>query len=398
MTNTSSPNSDPKTYQVIEFIFILFSLLLAFNEVWRLPDEVVLKARRTKPFFCLILSLMFTGIGLWMMIEGQAFGVYGTVFFGLGDVVFFVMLLPNTAYLRLSREGFTECYFGRTAFYRWRDVDSIAAGRFGGIKNLWAMLLMFLVAAFVPGGIPKGLKSVVFNLSRTIEPHETARRFVRSVFGYDDGLRNTYGLKQTKLARLMNRFKDRSELDQQSIGPSPHLKRVTGSNRLVVVNVDLKESDLQRANLWFRLQARGTRALVFLWPLVGVLVLILAFLTTSENPANVTFVVIFIVFPVLIPAMTWFQTKRGFQRLPDFQKKMQFAFSADGYKVSDMRTSGDIAWGSVLRAVETKHSINLFFHPSLFYTIPKRCFYRPEDIDHLRTLLKQKLLTKASVR
>jgi hypothetical protein len=43
-------------------------------------------------------------------------------------------------------------------------------------------------------------------------------------------------------------------------------------------------------------------------------------------------------------------------------------------------------------------AFHLFFHRSLFHTIPKRCFEKAHDIAGLRALLKRSLGNKADVR
>jgi hypothetical protein len=116
-----------------------------------------------------------------------------------------------------------------------------------------------------------------------------------------------------------------------------------------------------------------------------------------ENPPRATVLVFLLVFPVLYPFIIWWQTKRGFGNLQSFQTRLLYAFSTHGYKVSDDKSSSDIDWATILRAAESKHSFHLFFHRSLFQTIPKRCFGEPEDIVQLRRLLKQSLGTKAKV-
>jgi hypothetical protein len=173
---------------------------------------------------------------------------------------------------------------------------------------------------------------------------------------------------------------------------------MTERNETLIVNVDLKESDLQRANFWFRLGKWSTRILLVLMPLIGLLLLSRVEVSKMfENPPVATVVIVLIVFPILYPLIIWFQTKRGFGNLQNFQTRLRYAFSTDGYKVSDVKSSSDIDWATILRAAESKHSFHLFFHRSLFHTIPKRCFDEPEDIVQLRSLLKQSLGTKAKV-
>ncbi len=173
---------------------------------------------------------------------------------------------------------------------------------------------------------------------------------------------------------------------------------MTESNELLVVDVDLKELDLQRAYLWFRLGKWSTRLLLVLFAVAGLLLLSRVELSKIiQNPPAATALLVLILFPVFYPVLIWFQTKRGFGNLQAFQTKIQYSFSPSGYKVSDLKSSADTDWATILRAAESKHSFHLFFHKSLFHTVPKRCFKHPEDIERLRVLLKQTLGTKATL-
>jgi len=172
---------------------------------------------------------------------------------------------------------------------------------------------------------------------------------------------------------------------------------MTEANESLVVDVDLKESDLQRANFWFRLRW-STRILLVFLPLMGLFLLTRVDLSTIfQNPIAATALIVLIVFPVLYPVLIWYQTKRGFGNLQGFQTKIQYSFSSDGYTVRDIKSSADIDWDTILRAAESKHSFHLFFHKSFFHTIPKRCFKQPDDIVRLRDLLKRSLGAKATV-
>ena len=170
------------------------------------------------------------------------------------------------------------------------------------------------------------------------------------------------------------------------------------SNESVIVDVDLKESDLQRANFWFGLKTWSNRLMLIVMPLAGLLLLLKADLSTLPlRPLAATGVVIFLGFPPFYLAMIWFRTKRGFRSLQGFQTKIQYSFSPDGYTVRDIKSSANIDWDTILRAAESKHSFHLFFHKSFFHTIPKRCFKQPDDIVRLRDLLKRSLGSKATL-
>src|SRR5262245_44452424 len=130
----------------------------------------------------------------------------------------------------------------------------------------------------------------------------------------------------------------------------------------LVVDVDLLESDLRRANFWFRLGKWSTKVLIILLPLMGLLLLWrFQFTIPVESPLAATALLVLIAFPVLYPAIIWLQTKRGFGSLQDFQRTIQYAFSTDGYNVSDLKSSSQIDWGTIMLAAESKHSFHLFF-------------------------------------
>ena len=172
---------------------------------------------------------------------------------------------------------------------------------------------------------------------------------------------------------------------------------MTESNEPLVVDFDLKESDLQRANLWFGLRSWSNRLMLGVMPLAGLLLLRrLDFSAITQTPLAAIGTIILLGFPIFYFSMIWVHTKRGFGNLQDFQTRLHYSFSPEGYRVSDLKSSSDISWDSLLRAAESKHSFHLFFHKSSFHTIPKRCFKHPEDVERLRTLLKQALGVKAS--
>lgn len=167
---------------------------------------------------------------------------------------------------------------------------------------------------------------------------------------------------------------------------------------LVVVDVDLKESDLQRANFWFGLRSWSNRLMLLVMPLAAVLLMLrLDVSAVFRKPFTATLVFVLLTFPPFYFGFIWFNTKRGFGNLQSFQTRIQYTFSPNGYIVRDDKSSADISWQSILQAAESKHSFHLFFHKSGFHTVPKRCFKQGEDIARLRHLLKGALGTKATV-
>ncbi|MGH9972210.1 MAG: YcxB family protein [Pyrinomonadaceae bacterium] len=172
---------------------------------------------------------------------------------------------------------------------------------------------------------------------------------------------------------------------------------MSDTNEPLIVDVDLKESDLQRANFWFRLGKWSTWLYLVMLLVGGLLVLWRFKANLFDNPPMATVIIVSLALPVLYPLLVWYQTKRGFSNLQGFQTQIHYSFSSVGYTVRDMKSSADIDWDAILRAAESKHSFHLFFHKSFFHTIPKRCFKQPDDIVRLRNLLKRSLGSKASV-
>jgi hypothetical protein len=173
---------------------------------------------------------------------------------------------------------------------------------------------------------------------------------------------------------------------------------MTDSNLPIVVDIDLKESDLQRANFWFGLKSWSNRLMLIVMPIAGILLLWrVEFSTVSQTPLAAIGSIVFITFPIFYFVMIWLQTKRGFANLQPFQAKVRYSFSREGYNVNDPKSAADISWDSVLRVEESNHGFQLFFGRTLFHTIPKRCFNSVEDIVRLRTLLRQTLGSKAVV-
>ena len=173
---------------------------------------------------------------------------------------------------------------------------------------------------------------------------------------------------------------------------------MTETNETFIVDVDLKESDLQRANFCFGLNSWSNRIMVVVLPIAGLLLLWKAGLSTLlQRPLPATGIIVFLGFAPFYLATIWFRTKRGFANLKPYQAKVHYAFSPQGYTVSDAKCSGNIDWDAVPRAAESKYSFHIFLSKSNFHTLPKRCFKQAEDIVRLRNLLKHWLGTKAAL-
>jgi len=104
---------------------------------------------------------------------------------------------------------------------------------------------------------------------------------------------------------------------------------MTESNVPLVVEADLRESDLQRATLWFGLKSWSNRLMLAVMPLGGLLLLWrIDFSAITQTPLAAIGSIVLLGFPISYFSMLWLHTKRGFRNLQDFQTKLHYSFSS----------------------------------------------------------------------
>jgi hypothetical protein len=131
------------------------------------------------------LSAGFVAGSALMVREGDPVGWAGILFFGAGVIVFCLLLLPGSAYLKLDPAGFTVCSLFRAHSTRWYEVDSFEVGSIGRHKL------------------------VVFNFSNLHRGQEFARKLSSAIGGYEGAPPETYGLSAQELAAMMNDWRQR---------------------------------------------------------------------------------------------------------------------------------------------------------------------------------------------
>ncbi len=78
---------------------------------------------------------VFVAVGVWLYDGQPFFGALLLLIFGIGFIVGLVAILPNSAYLQLTTEGFTFVSFFRKHFVPWECVDSFRAVKLG-VNNM----------------------------------------------------------------------------------------------------------------------------------------------------------------------------------------------------------------------------------------------------------------------
>lgn len=147
--------------------------------------KLIIRPKRLKFLKLLAISTGFVVLGAFLIREGEPIGWATVLFFGVGIIVFSLMLLPGSAYLKLDRDGFTICSLYRSHSARWDEVERFEVGSF------------------------KGRKMVFFNFSNSHRGREFLRKLSSAIAGYEAALRpEIYGLSAEQFAALMNDWRE----------------------------------------------------------------------------------------------------------------------------------------------------------------------------------------------
>lgn len=145
------------------------------------PDlPLVLYPSRGKTLLLLLGCLLFSGVGVWMVLDGVLLGYFCALLFALGALVFVTQLHPRAAYLQLDEQGFTYCSLFRAHRIRWAAVAGFAVVRMGS-NSL-----------------------VAWNFAQGHVPHGRGPALSQALSGYHSALPDTYGLRADVLAQRLN--------------------------------------------------------------------------------------------------------------------------------------------------------------------------------------------------
>jgi len=148
-------------------------------------EEKTLYPGKFKNIFLLLISIIFTVGGIFMLMDGETFGWFVSGFFGICLIVAIIGLLPNANYLKLDKNGFEMCTLFKKSAYRWEDIQLFRSGKVH-VKTM-----------------------VMFNFSEDFQKHKTMRKVNAKIAGKEGALPDTYGLKAEELADLMNDYRQK---------------------------------------------------------------------------------------------------------------------------------------------------------------------------------------------
>ena len=96
-----------------------------------LGDPIVLRPKKSRWTWVLVLSVAFVALGVEMIAEGQrTIGLACVAFFGLGVLTAIVQFLPGASFIRITRDGFVvRSLFHTHPFVPWVDVSEFRVAR-----------------------------------------------------------------------------------------------------------------------------------------------------------------------------------------------------------------------------------------------------------------------------
>jgi hypothetical protein len=125
-------------------------------------------------------SLAFLAMSIFVVRMNEPAGYGGIVLFGLGTLVAAISLLPGSAFLRVTDQGFTYSSLFRRRHTAWKDVKE-----------------------FQP--VTVGTKSMVgWNYNAGANGNLRLRRVSSAIAGVEAALPDTYGMTAPNLAKLLN--------------------------------------------------------------------------------------------------------------------------------------------------------------------------------------------------
>lgn len=149
-----------------------------------LNKELTLRPNSWRWLLVLGFCAVFVRVGSSTIGDGKFAGWFVFITFAVGAAVAAVQLLPQSSYLKLTREHFEMRTMYRSHVYKWEDVS-----------------------AFRPVYL-SGNQSVGFDLLRT-EANRTMRDVSVSLSGSEAALPETYQMTAEALVALMNEWRSR---------------------------------------------------------------------------------------------------------------------------------------------------------------------------------------------
>ncbi|MCF2873404.1 MULTISPECIES: STM3941 family protein [Tenacibaculum] len=151
----------------------------------------IFKQNKLKSIILIIICTAFVIIGISMLEKQSLVAWLQIMFFGLGIVVFFIQLLPNSSYLKLNNEGFEVRSLYRSTFTKWTDVTSFKLGKLHNSRM------------------------ILFDYSDQHKKWKNVKKLSKLIANNEGGIQTSYKIPSSELVEILNQYKQRSEKNQQ---------------------------------------------------------------------------------------------------------------------------------------------------------------------------------------
>jgi hypothetical protein len=147
-----------------------------------MQEQKIFYPNKLKTFFLFLVCLIFVWSSLFLSDSSKSWT--SAIFFGLGVIVFGIKLVPNSTYLKLTKEGFEIKSLYKSSFYTWNEVGLFE------VTNI------------------QFNKMIVFNFSPNYKKHKKSRKFAAFLSkGFEGALPTTYSKNAYDLAKILNDWK-----------------------------------------------------------------------------------------------------------------------------------------------------------------------------------------------
>lgn len=139
---------------------------------------LILKPRKTKNIFMIIISLGFVILGISLLENKLWIGVLNIFFFGICLIIFIINMLPNSSYLKIDERGIEMKNLFRITFIPWKAVNGFNS------KSIFLK------------------KMVTFDIDEKLLTDSKIK-------GKTGAFPDTYGMSAKNLAALLNNYKQK---------------------------------------------------------------------------------------------------------------------------------------------------------------------------------------------
>lgn len=148
-------------------------------------NELILRPKKSNTIFLALVCLGFIIIGFTIMGTDELITWIGIAFFGLGFLVCIIQLIPNSAQLKLTKEGFTTTSLFIGHFTKWEDVKAFKLGHLGS-------------------------ETVLYDYIDDHDKYNIGKSISKSISKSHAAFPITYGMEAIDLLHLLNEWKRKS--------------------------------------------------------------------------------------------------------------------------------------------------------------------------------------------